>query len=154
MSICAFPRVLYSSQPTSCLPGRETPLCSHQSRRQELPGFCPHRLPAHPPALPCSGRLTVTCDPGRLATLPANFSLSKGIPGVVRAQGCVGQMGLGGLALAYPRRQSRWAAPSTPSPHLPHYASLGWSWSQMVGMGRPCSLWPDKGSCVLSLPQR
>lgn len=38
---------------------------------------------------------------------------------MVRAWGCVGQMGLGGLGLAYPRRQSRWAAPRTPTPVSP-----------------------------------
>lgn len=30
--------------------------------------------------LPCSGRLTVTCDPDSLATLLANFSLLKEVP--------------------------------------------------------------------------
>lgn len=41
--------------------------------------------------------------------------------------------------------------PPAPPPPFPHHASLGWSWGQMVGMGRPCSFWPDKGASVLLL---
>ncbi|GAB1287094.1 hypothetical protein APTSU1_000232400 [Apodemus speciosus] len=76
--------------------------------------------------------LTVTCDPDRLATLPANFSPSKGVPGVVRAWGCVDQMGLGGLGSAYPRRQSRASAISK-EPMAPKFSQFP---SEPVGAKR------------------
>lgn len=38
---------------------------------------------------------------------------------MVRAWGYVDQMGLGGLGSAYPRRQSRWVAPSTRPQYSP-----------------------------------
>lgn len=73
---------------------------------------------------------------------------------MVRAWGCVGQMGLGGLGLAYPRRQSRWAAPRTPTPVPPimhHWAGAGarwWGWGGLAASGLTkaplyCSPHPD-----------
>lgn len=78
----------------------------------------------------------------------------KESPGLVRAWGCVGQMGLGGLGLAYPRRQSRWAAPRTPTPRSPimhHWAGAGarwWGWGGLAASGLTkaplyCSPHPD-----------
>ena len=106
-------------------------------------------LPTCLPALPCSSRLTVTCDPDRLATLPANSSLSKGVPRGSQGSGICWPDGPGRSWVGFIPGGRAGGQPPAPHPHFPHHASLGWSWSQMVGMGQPCRFWSDKGSSIL-----
>lgn len=91
----------------------------------------------------------MTCDPDRLAALPANFSLSKrSLQGQSGLRDMLARWAWGVLGWFIPGGRAG-GQPSAPHPHFPHHASLGWSWSQMVGMGQPCSFWPDKGSSIL-----
>ena len=93
------------------------------------------------PALPCSSRLTVTCDPDRLATLPANSSLSKGVPRGSQGSGICWPDGPGRSWVGFiPGGRAGGQPPAPPpiSPIMHHWVGAGarwWGWGSLVASG-------------------